>query len=104
LRIHFLKKKTWKNAIFVFIDPYRTRPGTGKTCSSSLHVTPPVEITPKTAAKFASLNSSILRVGLCARAGACKPRKFRGSFVGYFDVPESEVYTSEFTVRALVEK
>jgi hypothetical protein len=60
----------------------------GKTCS--LHVTPPVEITPKTAAKFASLNSSIFRVGLCARAGACKPRKFRGSFVGYFDVPESE--------------
>jgi len=55
---------------FVFIDPYRTRPGTGKTCS--LHVTPPVEITPKTPANFASLNSSIafgdLRLGGCLRA------------------------------------
>ena len=29
-----------------------------------------------------------------------KRRKIRGGFVGYFDVPESEVYTSEFTVRA----
>ena len=102
--------------------PYSTRPGTGKTCS--LHVTPPVEITPKTAAKFASLNSSIsfgdLKLGGClrrppsqapARAQSLtrntriKRRKFRGSFVGYFDVPESEVYTvlyciPEFTVRA----
>ena len=55
---------------FVFIDLYRTRPGTGKT--TSLHVTPPVEITPKTPAKIASLNSSIafgdLRLGGCLRA------------------------------------
>ena len=54
---------------FVFIDSYRTRPGTGKTCS--LHVTPPVEITPKILANFASLNSSIafgdLRLGGCLR-------------------------------------
>ena len=27
-------------------------------------------------------------------------RKIRRDFVGYFDVPESEVYTPEFTVRA----
>ena len=103
---------------FVFIDPYRTRPGTGKTCS--LHVPPPVEITPKIHANFASLNSSIafgdLRLGGCLRgpppqapARAQSPtrntrikrRKIRGSFWGYFDVPESEVYTPEFTVRAL---
>jgi len=59
LRSHFLKKKTWKNAYFsyLFIDPYRTRPGTEETCS--LHVTPPVKIIPKTSAKIASLNSSI---------------------------------------------
>ena len=31
-----------------------------------------------------------------------KRRKFRKDFVGYFDVPESEVYTSEFTVRAQI--
>jgi hypothetical protein len=90
----------------------------GKTCS--LHVTPPVEITPKSPAKFASLNLSIafgdLRLGGCLRgpppqapARAQSPtrntrikrRKFRGSFVGYFGIPESEVYTPEFTVRAL---
>ena len=40
----------------------------------------------------------VLRAGLCARAGACVPRR---SFVGYFGIRESEVYTSEFTVRAL---
>ena len=103
---------------FVFIDPYRTRPRTGKTCS--LHVPPPVKITPKILANFASLNSSIafgdLRLGGCLRrplpqapARAQSPtrntrinrRKFRKDFWGYFDVPESEVYTSEFTVRAL---
>ena len=103
---------------FVFIDPYRTRPGTGKTCS--LHVPPPVKITPKILAKIASLNSSIafgdLRLGGCLRgpppqapARAQSPtrntrikrRNFRTDFVGYFDVPESEVYTPEFTVRAL---
>jgi hypothetical protein len=114
---HFLKKKSGKMPFFVFIDPYRTRPGTGETCS--LHVTPPVEITPKIPAKFASLNSSFafgdLRLGGCLRtprpqapARAQSPtrntrikrRKFRRGFVGYFDIPESEVYTSEFTVRA----
>ena len=87
----------------------------------SLHVTPPVEITPKILANFASLNSSIafgdLRLGGCLRgpppqapARAQSPtrntrikrRKIRGGFVGYFDVPESEVYTPEFTVRALI--
>ena len=114
----FWRKKRGKTPIFRIYRPYRTRPGTGKTCS--LHVTPPVEITPKTAAKFASLNSSFafgdLRLGGCLRgpppqapARAQSPtrntrikrRKFRRGFVGYFDVPESEVYTSEFTVRAL---
>ena len=103
---------------FVFIDPYRTRPGTGKTCS--LHVPPPVEITPKTPANFASRNSSIafggLRLGGCLRGlpsqaparvqsptrnTRIKRRKIRRDFVGYFDVPGSEVYTPEFTVRAL---
>ena len=102
---------------FVFIDPYRTRPGTGKTCS--LHVTPSVKITPKILAKIASLNSSIafgdLRLSGCLRglpsqapARAQSPtrntrikrRNFRKDFWGYFDVPESEVYTPEFTVRA----
>jgi hypothetical protein len=82
---------------FVFIDPYRTRPGTGKTCS--LHVPPPVEITPKILAKIASLNSSIafgdLRLGGClrtpcpqaparaqspARTTRIKRRKFRKDF------------------------
>ena len=29
-----------------------------------------------------------------------KRRNFRGSFVGSFDIPESEVYTPEFLVRA----
>ena len=91
-----------KRLFFIFIDPYRTRPGTGKTCS--LHVTPPVEITPKTPAKIASLNSSIafgdLRLGGClrkrfpqaparaqspARNTRIKRRKIRRSFWGYFD-------------------
>ena len=76
---------------------------------------PSVEITPKILAKFASLNSSIafgdLRLGGCLQAPAraqsparntrIKRRKIREDFVGYFDVPESEVYTPEFTVRAL---
>ena len=35
-----------------------------------------------------------------ARNTRIKRRKFRRGFVGYFDVPGSEVYTSEFTVRA----
>ena len=92
-----------KRLFFVFIDPYRTRPGTGKTCS--LHVTPPVEITPKTSAKFASLNSSIARRALrsrrCVQARGLqapaesqvskrntriKRRNFRKDFWGYFDV------------------
>ena len=113
----FWRKKRGKMPFFVFIDPYRTRPGTGKTCS--LHVTPPVEITPKTPAKFASLNSSIafgdLRLGGClpgrpwqaparaqspARNTRIKRRKIRMDFWGYFDVPVSGVYTPEFTVRA----
>ena len=55
---------------FVFIDPYRTRPGTGETCS--LHVPNPKDLTPKILAKFASLNSSIafgdLRLGGCLQA------------------------------------
>ena len=59
---------------FVFIDPYRTRPGTGKTCS--LHVTPPVEITPKILANFASLNSSIA-FGDSASACGGRPRRHR---------------------------
>ena len=60
----FWRKKRGKTPIFRIYRPYRTRPGTGKTCS--LHVTPPVEIRNK----------------------------------GYFDVPGSEVYISEFTVWA----
>ena len=113
----FEEKNVEKRLFFVFIDPYRTRPGTGKTCS--LHVTPPVEITPKILANFASLNSSIafgdLRLGGCLRgpppqapARAQSPtrntrikrRKIRGSFWGYFGIPESRVFISEFTVRA----
>ena len=80
---------------------------------------PSVEITPKSPANFASLNSSIafgdLRLGGClrgpppqaparaqspARNTRIKRRKFREDFVGYFDVPESRVFTSEFLVRA----
>ena len=97
--------------------PYSTRPGTGKTCS--FHVTPPVEITPKTAAKFASLNSSIAREALRSRrclrgrpsqASAesqvskrntrIKRRKIRGSFWGYFG--KSRVFISEFGSSSLV--
>ena len=117
----FWRKKRGKTPSFRIYRPlpYCTRPGTGKTCS--LHVTPSVEITPKIRAKIASLNSSIafgdLRLGGCLRrpppqapARAQSPtrntrikrRKFREDFVGYFDVPGSEVYTSEFTVRALL--
>jgi hypothetical protein len=80
---------------------------------------PSVKITPKILAKIASLNSSIafgdLRLGgylrkpfplaparaqSPARNTRIKRRKIRKDFVGYFDVPESEVYTPEFTVRA----
>ena len=113
----FWRKKRGKTPIFRIYRPYRTRPGTGKTCS--LHVTPPVEITPKILAKFASLNSSIafgdLRLGGCLQAPGLqaparaqsltrntriKRRKFRKDFWGYFGIRESRVYTSECTVRA----
>ena len=122
-RLHFLKKKA-ENAIFRIYRPlpYSSRDGENmlSSCHSALH-TPPVEITRKTSAKIASLNSSIafggLRLGGCLRgppsqapARAQSPtrntrikrRKFRVTFWGYFDVPESEeVYTSsEFLVRA----
>ena len=77
----FWRKKRGKMPFFVFIDPYRTRPGTGKTCS--LHVPPPVKITPKILANFASLNSNIafgdLRLGGCLRG----PQNSRG-FCGLF--------------------
>ena len=101
---------------FVFIDPYRTRPGTGKTCS--LHVPPPVEITPKILAKIASLNSSIafgdLRLGGCLRTPCpqaparaqsptrntrIKRRKFRKDFWGYFGIQESRVYIYDMYLR-----
>ena len=114
----FEEKNVEKRLFFIFIDPYRTRPGTGK--KRSLHVTPSVKITPKSHAKIASLTSSIafgdLRLGGCLRgpppqapARAQSPtrntrikrRKSRKDFVGYFDVPGSRVFTSEFTVRAL---
>ena len=87
---NFLKKKTWKNLgktpIFhiyrlnlylyrrpLFLLPYSNSFAPGrKTCSLRYFITPPVEITPKTPAKFASLNSSIafrdLRLGGCLRA------------------------------------
>ena len=91
----------------------------GDTCDVSVPRDSSVKITPKIPAKFASLNSSIafgdLRLGGCLRAPCSqaparaqsparntriKRRKIRRSFWGYFDVPGSEVYTSEFTVRA----
>ena len=111
---------------FVFIDPYRTRPATGKTFSSVCHSVRPnvkrLQKNPKIPAKFASLNSSIafgdLRLGGCLRgpptqapARAQSPtrntrikrRKTRKDFVGYFDVPESEVYrTVVMHVRIIV--
>ena len=113
LRSHFLKKKTWKNAIFRIYRPlpYSSREGENSMLSSC---TPPVGIIPKIPAKIASLNSSIafgdLRLGGCLRmrgrpsqapAQAQSPtrntrikrRKFRRGFVGYFGIPESEVYT-----------
>ena len=120
----FWRKKRGKTPIFRIYRPlpYSSRDGE----NSSLHVTPSVKITPKILAKIASLNSSIafgdLRLGGCLRgpppqapARAQSPtrntrikrRNFRTDFVGYFDVPESEVYTliyltPEFTVRALL--
>jgi len=114
----FWRKKRGKTPIFHIYRPvpYSSRDGENMLSSCP----PPVEITPKTSAKIASLNSSFafgdLRLGGCLRgpppqapARAQSPtrntrikrRKFRRGFVGYFDIPESEVYTSEFTVRAL---
>ena len=112
------KQKTWTNAIFRI---YRPLPYSSRDGENMLSSCPPsVKITPKILAKFASLNSSIafgdLRLGGCLRGrpsqaparaqsltrnNRTKRRKFRRSFVGYFDVPELEVYTPEFTVRAL---
>ena len=121
---HFLKKKTWKNTIFRIYRPlpYSSRDGENML-SSCPPSTPSVKITPKIRAKFASLNSSIafgdLRLGGClrgpppqaparaqspARNTRIKRRKIRGSFVGYFDVPESRVFTPEFLVRAQGQK
>jgi hypothetical protein len=73
---------------------------------------PPVEITPKILANFASLNSSIafgdLRLGGCLRVSdpqaparaqsptrntRIKRRKIRKDFWGHFGIRESEVYT-----------
>ena len=114
----FWRKKRGKTPIFHI---YRPLPYSSRDGENMLSSCPPsVKITPKTSANFASLNSSIafgdLRLGGClrgpppqaparaqspARNTRIKRRKIRGGFVGYFDVPESEVYTSEFTVRAL---
>ena len=125
----FWRKKRGKMPFFVFIDPYRTRPGTGKTCS--LHVTPPVEITPKILAKIASLNSSIafgdLRLGGCLQARGLqaparaqrptrntriKRRNFRGSFWGHTrikvfyhtSIPQTSEYgsSSEIWIKTCV--
>ena len=112
----FWRKKRGKMPFFVFIDPYRTRPGTGETCS--LHVTPPVEITPKIPAKFALLNSSFafgdLRLGgwlrtprpqAPARAQSptrntrIKRRKFRGGFWGYFGIQYQNQATQNSLAR-----
>ena len=114
----FWRKKRGKTPIFHIYRPlpYSSRDGENmlSSCPRS------VEITPKTSANFASLNSSIafgdLRLGGClrgrpsqapARAQSLtrntriKRRNFRRSFVGYFDVPGSRVYcTPEFLVRA----
>ena len=117
----FWRKKRGKTPIFHI---YRPLPYSSRDGENMLSSCPPsVEITPKIPAKFASLNSSIafgdLRLGGClrgpppqaparaqspARNTRIKRRKIRRSFVGYFDVPESEVYTSEFLVRALKSK
>ena len=42
----------------------------------------------------------LLPQNFCALRHRRERRKSRRDFVGYFDVPESEVYTPEFTVRA----
>ena len=111
LRSHFLKKKTWKNAIFRIyrpLLPYSSRDGLTGYGGNMLSCHSPVEISPKTSSKIASLNSSIafgdLRLGGCLRgpppqapARAQSPtrntrikrRKFRRGFWGYFDRPRT---------------
>ena len=114
----FWRKKRGKTPIFHI---YRPLPYSSRDGENMLSSCPPsVKITPKILAKIASLNSSIAfgdlrlsgylrkrfpqapaRAQSPARNTRIKRRKIREGFVGYFDVPESEVYTSEFTVRAL---
>ena len=98
----FWRKKRGKTPIFHI---YRPLPYSSRDGENMLSSCPPsVEITPKTPAKFASLNSSIafgdLRLGGClrgppsqaparaqspARNTRIKRRKFREDFWGYFD-------------------
>ena len=72
----FWRKKRGKMPFFVFIDPYRTRPGTGKTCS--LH-----DPTPKTWPQKSLRNLRrlirVLRLETWDSAGACggRPRRHR---------------------------
>ena len=112
-KVIFWRKKRGKTPIFHIYRPlpYSSRDGENML-SSCPPSTPSVEITPKTPAKFASLNSSIafgdLRLGWCLRkrfpqapARAQSPtrntrikrRKIRMDFWFFLDVPESEVYT-----------
>ena len=97
----FWRKKRGKTHIFHI---YRPLPYSSRDGENMLTSFPPsVEITPKTPAKFASLNSSIafgdLRLGGClrgpppqaparaqspARNTRIKRRKIRRDFVGYF--------------------
>ena len=117
LRSHFFEEKNVEKPIFHI---YRPLPYSSRDWENMLSSCPPsVEITPKSHAKIASLNSSIafgdLRLGGClrtpcpqaparaqspARNTRIKRRKIRRDFVGHFDVPESEVCTPEFLVRA----
>ena len=107
----FWRKKRGKTPIFRIYRPlpYSSRDGENMLSSCP----PPVEITPKTSVKIASLNSSIafgdLRLGRCLQAPGLKAparaqsptrntrikrRNFRRSFVGYFDIPGSGVYST----------
>ena len=63
---------------------------------------PSVEITPKTSANClrGRAPQAPARAQSPARNTRIKRRKFRRYFVGYFDVPESRVFTSEFLIRA----
>ena len=78
LRSHFLKKKTWKNAIFRIYRPLPYSSRDGENMLSSCHSA--VEITPKTSPKIASLNSSIARGALRSRRCLRAPQKFCGLF------------------------